>query len=188
MGKRRPGRRRAEGPLTIRTRPSVIIGLFVSAALVSGFGLLMTLAAECGGSGGFFAALMGLLILVLGLLTGASGLWYAITRPRLVLEDDVLQLHFGSKVAGQVPYRNIAGVELVDRIDEDDDPSDRSAVRFMLEISLMNRKDKETWWQSRRGRQGPVIEVPDEFGRPLSWARSRILDRVADARESRRLD
>jgi hypothetical protein len=123
---------------------------------------------------------------VVGVAMLAAFFFMLILKERLVLDGRCLQLRQGgTKVVGQVPLANIAALELVERfilVDEDDD---RSRGDLALQITLIDRKDPDTWWPSMKRKGGPHIEIADDYERDLTSLRTLIVDRIRASQAGR---
>src|SRR5262249_27553937 len=103
--------------------------------------------------------------------------------PRLVLSRDHLQFWKGQEVVGQVPFANIASIDLADRV-VFRRPGDKP--RLTLAVILMNRRDPDTYWPQMVREEAHDIEIADIYSTPLISLSSMILDRVEQSHERKR--
>jgi hypothetical protein len=136
------------------------------------------------------------------LLVGGVLLWghflFKGRKSRLVLDEEGLSLERGEgDVIGHIPYSNIASAEITKRFRgggddfyhyRDDFYHGRSgpgAEWLVLEIVLIKYNCPDTFWPKMESEGRSDIELPDEYTRPLSFIRERLLDGVRDYREQR---
>ncbi|MFO0965350.1 MAG: hypothetical protein U0793_07150 [Gemmataceae bacterium] len=141
--------------------------------------------------------ILGVIALPCFLMVAVRFIW----RPTLILSDDRLQLiHFGSTVAGQIPLENLSALRIGFDVAEEESPlvvflrflsgaigsgaeseEPERAARAFIEVSLVTRKDKKTWWP-RMLRKGARydIRIPNIYDQPPG-----VIIRVIESRQQR---
>ncbi len=181
MGKRSSARRTHGRRIVIRCKKSLFFWCLGTAIF---FGLISVLCIHGmmkQGPRGLTGPLLLLITASMTVVSMAGCVYYGVNKPRLILDAQHLRLrHRTRAVVGQIPYRNIASLEIREDIDEwTDQYGHHSRKWYFLEIVLINRKDPETWWTKFERNREFDVEIPDEFQRSISWIRNRLLERMA---------
>jgi hypothetical protein len=129
--------------------------------------------------------ILGISLLVFSLPCVWSLLYRVIWRPKLIVEEDRLQLiYFGSKIAGEIPFANLREVR-IGHFNTDEGTFWSKILCFLnsggssneeekegvfpprIEIILASRKDKKTWWPRIMGKHRPYdIRIRNVFKEP----------------------
>jgi hypothetical protein len=129
-----------------------------------------------------------LLSVLAGAGFGSAAFYYGIMKPRLVFDDDFLQLRVGmakGTVRGQIPIGNIASAELTKIVTVvKGGINSGEKISFVVDVLPLRRRDEETWWPGFGGGKGEAIRIMDEYIRAPSIIRGRILKRVEQHREA----
>jgi hypothetical protein len=121
-------------------------------------------------------------------LTALAVVQLVLLRPCLVFTRDHLQLRWGlSMVRGQVPYGNIASVEMADRVRyvRDDRFGEREHHYWVLEVILFDNHNPETFWPFF-SRGAHDFEIEDTYTETMTVIRRKILQRVEKSRQRHR--
>jgi hypothetical protein len=131
-------------------------------------------------------AALGVMLLMLGGI--AVGGYFALRWRKSHLEFDQvgMSLRVGEEeVHGEVPFDNVASAELGDRVEYyyDNRGHQYEKRTTVLKIFLVKRHCRDTHWPSMVDDEAHDIELVDEFVKPLSYIRARLLDGVNAYRE-----
>jgi hypothetical protein len=156
--------------------------MVILGASLAGAGLLvlipgLVLAGKPAGTG---LMVFGMLLILVGAGVVVSALLPKARRPTLVFRDDVLQMKKGRYVVGQLPYANIATVELGRFTPNFSDVSFQA-----LMVSLFKRRDGDTWWPVMYTEEDFDLLIKDEFNRPMMSMLNEIMHHVEQARYDR---
>ncbi|HEX3314810.1 MAG TPA: hypothetical protein VHR72_07970 [Gemmataceae bacterium] len=133
--------------------------------------------------------LAGLVPLVGGFGFALAMLFLLPKNTRLVIGSQYVELlSRNGALLGQIPIRNVSGLEATRKVEVDCYGNVRGKPRyyFVVEIRTVRQKDRDTFWPQWKGKRGESIEILDEYEKSLTWIRGRILKQVELHRESRR--
>jgi hypothetical protein len=101
-------------------------------------------------------------LLLVGLIVVALGFKPTSSWGDLHMTPIGVRWQQGETVLGQLPYKNIAGVEIIWYWDFE------SKVELNgVGINLLNRRDPDTWWPKKHSNDDYDVVIPDRFGRPI---------------------
>jgi len=168
----------------IPERPQILGIIFSPIGVVLGLVLVIYSLANMSSIGAFKPLILGLVLLVGSLGCLGYFAYQLIFNPRLVLDDDSLMMVRGpSGIVGNIPFDNIAAVEIRRRIVRDQHGNERSYYN-VLQVMTMKRKDPDTYWPRRAAEGG--FEIKDGYRLSLARIRRMILDRVEPLIEHKR--
>lgn len=157
-------------------RPNAWWGLGLCIVLAAVMLVLMVLMGKDAFDG--FNAILGALAVIAIFLASLWGIghsfYHLICQFHLVLARNSVQLrNRDGDVLGQIPYRNVASLEILVRRKQGPGPGSE-----VLQIILHDPDDRTTWWKGwQEGDE--VIELPNHYLEPIRDIRDWIGERVA---------